>query len=484
MAAMAAGSDPHSGNGLRPRILVVDDERVQADLLAHVLRGEGFETRAAYSPQDAFSEAKRFRPDVVISDYRMPGANGLDLFEQVIKIKRDTLFIIVTAFGTLETAVEAMRKGVFDFVTKPVNTGELVVKLKKALRVRTLEDENTKLRAVVQSLREEVRIIGISRRMREVMAAVEQIAQTHATVLISGESGTGKELIAKAVHFASPRHAAPYVKVNCAAMPDALLEDELFGHVRGAFTGAISDRKGKFEAANGGTIFLDEIGDLPLHLQPKLLRVLQEREVEPLGSNETRHVDVRVLTASNRDLRAMVEEGSFREDLYYRLNVIPISLPALRERPDDVPVLAEHFLRRFAEQNGRRVKGFTDAALSRLSAYSWPGNVRELENCVERAVVLTQGDMIDVSDCVLAGESATSAAGSLLDVLFNTDLTLDQVERDIIMGALSRCEGNLSRTARTLGLTRRALQYRVEQIRKGGKDAETTESLPGEGGHT
>jgi two-component system, NtrC family, response regulator AtoC len=457
---------PDSGNGLRPRILVVDDERVQADLLAHVLKGEGFETRAAYSPQDALADAKKFRPDVVISDFRMPGGNGLELFEQVTKLRRETLFIIVTAFGTLETAVEAMRRGVFDFVTKPVNTGELVLKLKKALRVRTLEDENVKLRAVVQSLREEVKVIGVSRRMREVMAAVDQIAQSHATVMIMGESGTGKELIAKAIHFASPRHAAPYVKVNCAAMPDNLLEDELFGHVRGAFTGAVSDRKGKFEAANTGTIFLDEIGDLPLHLQPKLLRVLQEREVEPLGSNEVRHVDVRVLAASNRDLRSMVDEGAFREDLYYRLNVIPIMLPALRERPEDIPALADHFLRRFADQNGRRIHGLTDQALARLAAYRWPGNVRELENCIERAVVLAHADRIDGNDFVLAGESATTAASSLLDTLFATDMTLDQVERDIIMGALSRCEGNLSKTARMLGLTRRTLQYRVEQIRK------------------
>jgi transcriptional regulator with GAF, ATPase, and Fis domain len=259
------------------------------------------------------------------------------------------------------------------------------------------------------------------------------------------------------------------VKVNCAAMPDALLEDELFGHVRGAFTGAISERKGRFEAAQGGTIFLDEIGDLPLHLQPKLLRVLQEREIEPLGSNETRHVDVRVLAASNRDLRVLVAEGQFREDLFYRLNVIPISLPPLRDRLDDVAPLAEHFLRRFAEQNGRRIRGFTERALRRLASYSWPGNVRELENCVERAVVLAQSDVIDAGDFVLAGESATSAAGSIVDLLCNTDLTLDRLERDIIIGALARCDGNLSKTARLLGLTRRALQYRVEQIRKGGK---------------
>src|SRR5262249_39251399 len=255
-----------------------------------------------------------------------------------------------------------------------------------------------------------VRVVGASRRMRDVMAAVEQVAQSHATVLIVGESGTGKELIAKAIHFGSPRNAGPYVKVNCAAMPDTLLEDELFGHVRGAFTGAVSDRKGKFEAANGGTIFLDEIGDLPLHLQPKLLRVLQEREIEPLGSNEVRPVDGPVLAASNRDRRAMVDEGAFREDLYYRLNVIPIALPPLRERLDDVPVLAEHFLRKFAEQNARRIKGFTQAALARLTAYSWPGNVRELENCIERAVVLAQGELIDVADFVLAGESASTAA--------------------------------------------------------------------------
>ncbi len=469
----------------KPRVLVVDDERVQAGLLADVLAGEGFDARAVFSPNEALAEVRRFRPEVVISDFRMPGMTGLELYEQVTKIRRETLFIITTAFGTLETAVEAMRRGVFDFVTKPVDTDELVLKLRKAMRLRSLEDENTRLREAVDALQDRVSVIGVSKRIRDVMAAVEQVAHSHSTVLIMGESGTGKELVARTIHVRSPRRNGPYVKVNCAAMPDNLLEDELFGHLRGAFTGAIGERKGKFEAAHGGTIFLDEIGELPLHLQPKLLRVLQEREIEPLGSNAVKQVDVRVLAATNRDLAEMVREGRFREDLYYRLNVIPIVMPPLRERAEDVPVLAQHFLTRFCEQNGRHFSGLSRAALDRLLTYSWPGNVRELENCIERAVVLAPGEQIEAADVVLSGGKPAGTVSSTLDTLFDTDLTLDQLERDIILGALARCGGNLSRTARVLGLTRRALQYRVEQIRKGpvpaADDDSTHEPAPHDG---
>ncbi|HYC78958.1 MAG TPA: sigma-54 dependent transcriptional regulator, partial [Planctomycetota bacterium] len=376
-----------------------------------------------------------------------------------------TPFLIATAFGTLQTAVEAMRAGVYDIVVKPVDVGELALKLRKALHLRSLETENVRLKAAVDALRGRVEIVGSSRRIRDLLAAVEQVAPSRATVLIRGESGTGKELIAKAVHVASPRHDGPFVKVNCAAIPDNLLEDELFGHVKGAFTGAVADRRGKFESANKGTIFLDEIGEMPLHLQPKLLRVLQEREIEPLGADETRLVDVRVLAATNRDLKAMVAEGRFREDLYYRLNVVPIDLPPLRERPEDVPLLAQHFLEKSREANGRKVAGFTRAALEKLAAQPWPGNVRELENCVERAVVLSGGPEIDAADLRLGATERAGAASAAVDALFAGGLSLDQLEREILVEALRRSEGNLSKTARRLGLTRRALQYRVEKIR-------------------
>jgi DNA-binding NtrC family response regulator len=451
--------------GRRPRVLVVDDERPQADLLADVLAVEGFEARAVYGSEAALPLIESFRPDVVVSDFRMPGMNGLELFKKVEAIRPRTPFLIVTAFGTLETAVEAMKAGVTDFVTKPVDAGELVVKLQKALRVRTLEAENVRLKAAVDALRGELVIVAESRRMKDVLTATDRIAKSSASVLIRGESGSGKEVIAKAIHLKSPRHAAPFVKVNCAAIPDNLLEDELFGHVKGAYTGASSDRKGKFETAHRGTIFLDEIGEMPLHLQPKLLRVLQEREIEPLGSDAPRTVDVRVVAATNRDLAEMVSKGTFREDLYYRLDVVPIDLPPLRERPEDIPALAKHFLEKFRDANGRKLRGFTKAALEKLQAQTWPGNVRELENCVERAVVLSTGDELDASDMRLGEGGRAGAAAAAVDSLFTGALGYEQLEREIVIEALRRCEGNVSLAARRLGLTRRALQYRVEKIR-------------------
>jgi DNA-binding NtrC family response regulator len=469
---MSEADPPSSSEARRPRVLVVDDERAQADLLADCLDGEGFECRAAYGPDAAAAVAETFRPDVVVSDFRMPGGTGLDLYRRLAARRERLPFLITTAFGTLETAVEAMRAGVTDFVTKPVDVGELVVKLRRALRFRKLEVENVRLRAEVDALRVGPTFVAESRRMREVLSSLEQIARSHATVLVKGESGTGKELVAKIVHVRSARRAGPFVKVNCAAIPDNLLEDELFGHVKGAYTGAQSDRIGKFEAAHKGTIFLDEIGELPLHLQPKLLRVLQEREIEPLGANDPRVVDVRVVAATNRDLASMVAKNEFRDDLFYRLNVVPVTIPPLRERPEDVPALARHFLEKFRDANGRRLGGFTPAALEALKSHPWRGNVRELENCVERAVVLATGDELDVGDLGLGLVARTggSAASTAVDALFSGVFGLDQFEREMIVEALRRCDGNVSLTARKLGLSRRALQYRVDKIRAGAEE--------------
>ena len=454
----------------RPRVLVVDDERAQADLLAEVLEADGFDCRAAYGPDAALALFPIFNPDAVVSDFRMPGMSGTALYRKVAALRPQTPFLIATAFGTLEDAVDAMRSGVTDFVTKPVDVAELVVKLKRALRVKKLEAENVRLRAEVDALRTGPGFVAESRRMKDVLATVEQIARSHATVLIRGESGTGKEFIAKTIHQKSPRRAGPFIKVNCAAIPDNLLEDEFFGHVKGAFTGAASDRKGKFQAADGGTIFLDEIGELPLHLQPKLLRVLQEREIEPLGANESRTVDVRVVAATNRDLARMTAEGRFRDDLFYRLNVVPVTIPPLRERPEDISPLARHFLELFREKNGRRIGGFTKGALDELASHGWPGNVRELENCVERAVILAPGEEITAGDLGLGlgakSGSAGAAASAAVDVLFTGDIGLERLEVEIIIEALRRAEGNVSSAARKLGLTRRALQYRVEKIRE------------------
>ncbi len=475
---MNAKDPPSSASGnRRPRVLVVDDERAQADLLAEVLEAEGFECRATYAPDAALATFGVFAPDAVVSDFRMPGMSGTALYRKIAAQRPQTPFLIATAFGTLEDAVDAMRSGVTDFVTKPVDVGELVVKLKRALRVKKLEAENVRLRAEVDALRLGPEFVAESRRMKDVLATVDQIARSHATVLIRGESGTGKELIAKTIHQKSPRRAGPFIKVNCAAVPDNLLEDEFFGHVKGAFTGAASDRKGKFQAADGGTIFLDEIGELPLHLQPKLLRVLQEREIEPLGANETRTVDVRVVAATNRDLARMTTEGKFRDDLFYRLNVVPVTIPPLRERPEDVPPLARFFLERFRERNGRRIGGFTKAAMDELCSHAWPGNVRELENCIERAVILAPGEEIAAADLGLGlggkAGSAGAAASAAVDVLFTGAIGLGRLEVEIIIEALRRSEGNVSSAARRLGLTRRALQYRVEKIREADGDAPT-----------
>ncbi|MAB91382.1 MAG: sigma-54-dependent Fis family transcriptional regulator [Planctomycetes bacterium] len=457
------------------RVLIVDDDRNQADLLARMLALEGFETLAVYAPSEALTAMRDGPFSVVISDFNMPEMNGIELFRRIEAAQLGAVFIVITAFGTLETAVEAMKEGVQDFVTKPVDVSELTIKIRKALRLHDLEAENRDLKGAVEALRAKVRLIGDSEQMRLILQQVHQVSQSPATVLIRGESGTGKELIARAIHLESPRHAGPYVAVNCAAIPESLIEAELFGHVKGAFTGAVGDRTGRFATADGGTLLLDEIGDLPLPLQPKLLRVLQEREVEPVGASEPVPVDVRLIAATHRDLGQMVADGEFREDLFYRLSVIPLEVPALRDRSDDVLPLAHHFLRLFCEENVRRISGFTREAEERLRTYSWPGNVRELENCVERAVVLCPGDVIDEPDLMLQAtrRSEDRSSNAILDVLFDTALTLDHLERDIIVAALRRCGGNLSRTARTLGLTRRALQYRVEKIRREEESGDT-----------
>ena len=448
-----------------PKVLIVDDDLTQAEMMHSALELEGFDVACTDSPKKALALFTQQRPEVVLSDLRMPEMSGLELFQKVHPQDPDVIFVIISAFGTLETAVEAMREGVHDFITKPIDLDELTLRLRKALRYRGLVQENQTLRKAVDALRERVRIVGTSAGVTEVLETMERVAPSQATVLVRGESGTGKELVARGIHLASPRHAEAYVRVNCAALPDNLLEDELFGHARGAFTGAVSERMGRFQQAQKGTIFLDEIGDLPLHLQPKLLRVLQEREFEAVGSNRTISLDVRVIAATHQDLAQMVSEGRFREDLYYRLSVIPIELPPLRERQDDIPLLANHFLRHFCEENSKKVSGFSAAAMKKLQTYSWPGNVRELENSVERAVVLATTEILGDSDLLLAGPRRAGVHAQAVDALFDSELTLDELERQIILSGIERCQGNLSQAARRLGLTRRALQYRVEKIR-------------------
>lgn len=447
------------------RILIVDDDPTQAEMLRRVLVLEGFQADAVYSPEAALEEVKMRVPDAIISDFRMGDISGLDLYLQIKESHPDILFILATGYGSLETAVKAMQAGVYDFLSKPLDTGELVVKLEKALSVRQLSQENTQLRKTIEGLHEQITIIGESPLMQDVLSRVERIAPSTATVLIEGESGTGKELIARSLHLGSDRAAEPYIKVNCAAIPENLLESELFGHVAGAFTGAVQDRKGKFAAAEGGSIFLDEIGEMPTHLQSKILRVLQEREFEPVGSEASCVADVRVVAATNRDLTEMVREGEFREDLYYRLNVVPVTLPPLRERKEDIGPLAAYFLDRFNNMNGRSLAPLSKDVIKRLMGYSWPGNVRELENCIERAVILARENKLLPEDISFSGERRAEGMDDVLQQLLTTDLTIEGLERHLILKALESHGGNVSKTARNLGMTRRSLQYRLEKIR-------------------
>jgi DNA-binding NtrC family response regulator len=365
--------------------------------------------------------------------------------------------IVMSAFGTVEIAVEAMKKGAVDFLPKPFSLDHLTVVVEKALEVRKLRDENRELREALGQRYQFENIIGKSSPMQEIFATITRVAPTRATVLLAGESGVGKDMIARAIHQHSPRKDRPFVKINCTAIPENLMESELFGYEKGAFTGANTSKPGKFEQADTGTVFLDEIGDVPGSVQVKLLRVLQEREFERLGSNKTQHTDVRVIAATNVDLRAALEQGTFREDLYYRLNVVPMNIPPLRERKEDIPYLVEHFAKKFGGE-------ISEGAMERLMSYHWPGNVRELENVVERSVLLAQGPRVEEGDVKIdtAPRRATAAAGG--DHFLPEGMTLDQYEQSVIREALKRADGNKSQAARLLGLTRNALRYRLAQM--------------------
>ena len=384
---------------MKQRILVVDDEEKLRRVIELQLMTAGFDVDKAGSAEEGLKLAER--ADLVLTDLKLPGMDGLELLAAIRRQNMQSPVIVMTAFGTIEVAVEAMKAGAVDFLMKPFSLDHLMAVVEKALEVRALRDENRQLREELGKRYQFDNIIGRSPVMQEVFATIERVAPTRATVLLAGESGVGKDLIARAIHFHSPRRDRPFVKINCTALPENLMESELFGYEKGAFTGANTTKPGKFEQADTGTVFLDEIGDVPAVIQVKLLRILQEREFERLGSNKTRHIDVRVIAATNQDLRAALEQGTFREDLYYRLNVVPINIAPLRERMQDIPFLAEHFLQKYAAEAGNRVQSITPAAMSKLSDYHWPGNVRELENVIERSVVMCTGDRLDAADIKL-----------------------------------------------------------------------------------
>ncbi|HYL81392.1 MAG TPA: sigma-54 dependent transcriptional regulator [Candidatus Acidoferrum sp.] len=443
------------------RILVVDDEPSQRELIGGFLRKQGHEVLLARSGQEALSRVRETRVDLVLSDFKMPGMSGLDVQRAVKAVNPEIPFILMTAYGTVETAVQIMKEGAADYLTKPLDLDELLLRIARA-------GEQVRLRSAVRDLQAHLverhrleGIVGESGRMQEVLALVERVAPSDATVLIRGESGTGKELIARAIHFNSPRAAGRLVTLNCAALPEQLLESELFGHERGAFTGAVAQRKGRFELADGGSIFLDEIGDLSPALQVKLLRVLQERQFERLGGTQTLAVNVRILAATHRDLEQAMREGAFREDLYYRLNVVTVQIPPLRERREDIPPLLDHFLRKFAEKNRRDVTGLTAAARDILLKYDYPGNVRELENIVERAVLLCRGPVIDLEDLPVALRPGDRRPGepesrALPDILAS-------IERQAIRTALERHGGIQTQAATDLGISERVLRYKMKK---------------------
>ena len=452
---------------MKKKILVVEDEAKMQRVLELHLEGAGYEVIQASTAEEALAIIDKAEGPsqfaLALTDLRLPGMDGLALLKRMSFVAPTLPVVVMTAFGTVETAVEAMKAGAGDYVLKPFSLEDLMITIEKVLELHALRDENVKLKAELGRRYEFEQIIGRSKNMQEVFDAAQRVAPTRATILLGGESGTGKGMLARAIHHQSPRRAAPFVKINCSALPENLMESELFGYEKGAFTGATQSHPGKFEQADGGTVFLDEIGDVPPPVQVKLLRVLQEREFERLGGTKTTHVDVRIIAATNQDLRAALEQGTFREDLYYRLNVVPINLPPLRERKEDIPHLVDHFLKKFAADSGGPERSLSAQAVEKLGSYHWPGNVRELENIIERSTVLARTDPIEPADIQLDhGGSVAVAPGG---VPFLPDgMNLDVYEQELIREALRRSDNNKSQAARLLGLTRNALRYRLSQM--------------------
>jgi len=445
------------------RVLMVEDEREMRAMLEKGLSRRGYTPVALASADEALARLAGEDFDVVLTDLRMPGMDGLALCERIVLNRPDIPVIVLTAFGSLETAVAAIRAGAYDFVTKPIDLDALVLVLERAVQHRALRDEVRRLRQQLGRQQDSGAVVGESPAMQQAYALIDRVADLDSTVLITGESGTGKEVAARAVHTRGRRSAGPFVALNCAAMPEALLESELFGHAKGAFTDAKATRTGLFVQANGGTLFLDEVGELPLTLQPKLLRALQERVVRPVGGDTEVPFDARIVAATNRDLELAVEEGRFREDLYYRLNVIGVELPPLRARGNDVLLLSQRFIEQFAARNNKRVVGLSPAAAQRLLAYGWPGNVRELQNCMERAVALTSFEQLTVDD--LPERIRNYSQPKVVPE--NTDpselVTLEELERRYIHRVLDTVGGSRTLAARILGVDRKTLYRKLER---------------------
>ena len=446
---------------MEKNILVVDDDNLVNEFVTETLKRLNYSVSSATSGAEALEMIESRDFDLVLSDVRMPEMDGITLLEKIKSITPDTVVVIVTAFGTVENAVNAMKKGAYDYILKPFSPDALEIVVKRALEHRHLSVENRSLKAQIREKFSFDNIVGQNRRLRDIFDLIETAANSKATILLTGESGTGKELVAKAVHYNSPRRDNPFIRINCAALPESLIESELFGHEKGAFTGAINQTKGRFHLADQGSLLLDEISEMPIQLQSKLLRVLQESEFERVGSGTPIKVDVRIIATTNRDLMEEIKKGSFREDLYYRLNVINIEVPALRERKDDIPLLVEHFIEKFNREDDRQIKGITDNALNLLMQYPWPGNVRELENMIQRAVVTARDNVIthkDFPQHLALGPSSASGGDMLTE-----PLTISEGEKILILKSLERNSGNRTKAADELGITTRTLRNKLHE---------------------
>ena len=445
----------------KPKILVVDDEESHRIMLRAVLKDEGYEVVEAADGSEAVRAVEQEPFDLVLLDVRMKTMDGIEALNEIRKISPLIPVLIMTAYASVKTAVEALKAGAFDYLTKPLDIEELKILIEKALELYHLREENLTLKERLGDRFDFSKIIGKSRKMIELFDTLSLVAPTDATILILGESGTGKELVANAIHHNSFRKSQPFIKISCSALPETLLESELFGHERGAFTGAIARREGRFQLAHRGTIFLDEVGEMSPTTQMKLLRVLQEKEFEPLGSVQTLKVDVRVIAATNKDLDQEVKKGRFREDLFYRLNVVPISLPPLRERKEDIPALVQHFFEVYRDKNQKGLKDISNKTMDLLSRYDWPGNIRELEHCLERAVIMARGEVIAPADLpphiqVLSGKESQA-------IDFPSGISLEEVERALILKTLEETGGNRSRAAEILGINRRTLLNKLKE---------------------
>ncbi len=446
-----------------PRILVVDDEMIVCESCKRILEEDRYDVDTALSGMEAFEKMRENPFDIVITDLKMPGVDGMEVLRTFRKEYPDAIVIMITGFSTVETAVEAMKLGAFDYIPKPFTPDEVSIVVKKAIEKKSLMLENIYLRQELQERYGFHNIVGKSKKMQEIYRIIAKVATTDSTVLIYGQSGTGKELIARAIHFNSPRREKQFVPVDCAVLSENLLESELFGHVRGSFTGAVTTKPGLFEVADGGTVFLDEVGNISLAIQAKLLRVLQEREFTPVGGTKAKKVDIRLIAATNKDLEKMIKEETFREDLYYRLNIVPIYLPPLRERHEDIPLLAVHFLKKYAEEMGKTIKGFTPEAMEKLIRYPWPGNVRELENVIERTVVMIEDEMVRVEHLILPGQEEKEGRENHIPMTSEElkelkkqarEKAVEEIEKAFLLSALERHQWNVTRAAEEVGMLR------------------------------